>query len=117
MCSTNLVGVLYILLHSKDELIRPLHRYLHKMKTGEDVRNGTNHITFEIMQVTKMKYRAEGSIPCDPDLENDDSKWMYHVIKNIGCIPKYCEGIIRKLRNNTTEIFDKISDFNNCKTR
>ena len=78
------------------------------MSTDGEVKNGTNHITFEIMQVTKMKYRSKGSIPCDPDHPNDDSKWMYHVIKNIGCIPKYWEGITRKLR---------INGFSTCSTK
>ena len=117
MSYTNLVGRLYILLHSKDELIRTLHRYLHKMNTDEEIRNGTNHITFEIMQVTKMKYRAKGSIPCDPDLANDDSKWMYHVIKSIGCIPKYWEGFIKKLRIKGSEFPHVMSGFKICNSK
>ena len=87
------------------------------MKTDDEVVNGRNHFTFEIMQVTKMKYRTKGSIPCDPELANDDAKWMNHVIEKIGCIPNYWEGFIRKLRISKNEFRLKMSGFNICNSK
>ena len=88
---------MYVLLHSKDELIRTLHRYLHQVKDFARIRNTSNHLTFDVLQFTKMKYRPDGSIQCDPYLQDDDSTWLYHVVKKVGCIPKYWESLVQKV--------------------
>ena len=95
------LGKLYVLLHDKHELIRTLNRYLHSVSNFGEIDPDDNHITFEIIQVTKIKYRTGGSISCDPNLLSDDLMWLKHVVGKVGCIPKYWEGLIIRSNNQT----------------
>ena len=61
-----------------------------------EITSKDNHLTFEIIQITKMKYRPGGAIPCDPNSINDDSKWFRKVTDEVGCIPGYWGELIAK---------------------
>ena len=98
-------GQLYIYVHYKNQLIRHL-RYLHKIRDfhGLTQKQSNNMLTLDLSYLSVMRRREDANDQCDITLQNDDEKWLRHVIELNGCIPPYW-----KLLMNTLK-------FNDCKT-
>ena len=53
-------------------------------------------IIFLLSQVSFLKKRHDGVIPCDKDLKNEDNKIITSIMRKVGCIPSYWKELAPK---------------------
>ena len=78
----------YIYVTHDHQLIRNLV-YLHKEDLWLLPNKSYNHIRIDMTGISRLSLRQNANTPCDPELENDDSKWMQRVMRDVRCVPEY----------------------------
>ena len=99
-------GKLYIFVHHNNQLVRNM-RYIHKLRDFEGINfnHSNNHLTLDLNYISIMRRRKDANAPCNEDLQDDDEKWMQHVVSLVGCFPPYWKNI-----------YSRVNNFNECNT-
>ena len=107
-------GVLYLLAHHKNQLVRTM-RYLYKIEHFEGINYNysNNQVTLDLDYISIIKSRKDGNAPCDEYGQDDDKKWMDQIVALIGCFPPYWKRFYSNVNNfiqcNTTEQLKNMS--------
>ena len=79
---------LFLYIHQQGQLIRNFDKPVHDVGiyyyTPSD-----NYMVINVVQVSVLRKRPDGIIPCNPDLHDDDEEFRRHVMETVGCIPPY----------------------------
>ena len=82
----NLEVTVYV--HKKGQLIRSMANGVSTRIRRKTLKNGVNR-TIEIGQVDILRKRADGKIPCDQYMQDEDKYRIEQIIKSVGCIPTF----------------------------
>ena len=75
--------------HKKGQLIRSMATYGVSTRIRQKtLKNGVKK-TIEIGQVDILRKRADGKIPCDQYMQDEDKYRIEQIIKSVGCIPTF----------------------------
>ena len=67
-------------------------------------------------QVDVLRKRANGKIPCDQDMQDEDEYRIEQIIKSVGCIPTFWRHLAGRIRPNQTNYTCKSTmDYHNVK--
>ena len=109
---------LLVYVHKKGQLIRS--RATERYRTVIDVETLKNGATknIDILQVDVLRKRADGKIPCDQDMQDEDEYRIQQMIKNVGCIPTYWRQLAERMGlNQTNPICKTAIDYGKVETQ
>ena len=104
---TNLNLEIRIIVHYPGHLIRNFDKPSFRSTLGSYRKNKV--LELKISRVTRLSKRPDSNVKCDPNLENDDEKFLQEVINHLECVPPYwsnLQGVVNLLTVN----------FRQCKT-
>ena len=91
----NLNVEMRIIVHHPGQLIRNLDKPCFTSTLGSYIKSKVLEI--KLSSFTKLSKRPDSNIRCNPDLENDDLKFLQEVIKYLDCIPVYWSYLLGRL--------------------
>ena len=91
-----------VFVHKKGQLIRGKATEGYRtVIDGKTLKNGVTRI-IDVGQVDVLQKRADGRIPCDQDMQDEDEYRIKQIIKNVGCIPTFWSQLAGSVGLNQT---------------
>ena len=87
-------GYIYIYAHYPGQAVRNLRRELFSLTLSE--KNAKKLVFVRISSINVLRRRWDAKIACDPDIENEDDRFLNDVMSRIGCIPPYWVALKRQ---------------------
>ena len=99
--------LLYI--HQQGQLIRNFDKPVHDFEIYY-LFPSDNYMVINVVQVSVLRKRPDGKIPCNQDLHDDDEAFRRQVVENVGCTPPYWTGLNRTLTMDTCNSSSQLQD-------
>ena len=107
-----------VYVHKEGQLIRDMATEgARTVIYGETFKSGLSR-RIDIGQVDVLRKRADGKIPCDQDMQDEDEYRIQQMIKNVGCIPTYWRQLAERMGlNQTNPICKTAIDYGKVETQ
>ena len=104
---------LFLYVHHPGQLIREFGKQsfqLNLLDFYNAIKKTNNYREIHISQVDVVRKRADGVVPCNDEIHDENEEWLSSVIQETKCIPQYWKGALR-MSSSTPHL-----DLPNCNT-